>query len=296
MGLFEFIDTQTANDSIGNSILVQERQGQPPEPKPISAENKGMATGREGSQPVRQCHHPAAGDGDNVSLRKNNGHRVSPKPEQLKFLKPCPICGGCDFIHGHEGGFFCISCQPGIEGLPVRALGCRKPQEKAKGLPCSNCGATTYSKEEKGFLFPDGTFTDGWHCGGSSCRVKLLIGNATVDHRIKNHHPESKKIMLSPVGEKQYFETAFPWVQAHLQELLAAGWTRPELFRRDCCAWPLRKWGLCWLPVWKKPDLEIKIESSGRLIFSFTVAGGRRIRQAVFPQHTANSGYPVAQQ
>ena len=179
-------------------------------------------------QPLDRARIPAENKG------KNNGHQKAPKPEKLKFLKPCPICGGRDFIHGHKGGFFCISCQPGIEGLPVLALGYRKPPEKAKGLPCPTCGATTYGKEEKGFLLPDGTVTDGW--------------------------------------------------------------TRPELFRRDSCVWPLRKWGLCWLPVWKKPNVKIKVEDSGRLIFSFTGVDGRRIEQTAFPQHTAKSSHPTEQQ
>ncbi len=258
---------KSGNDPIKNSIPAQERQGQPPEPLPIPAENKG----------------------------KNNGHQKAPNPEKLKFLKPCPICGGRDFIHGHEGGFFCISCQPGIEGLPVLALGYRNPPEKAKGLPCPNCGATIYGKEEKGFLLPDGTVTDGWHCGGASCRVKLLIG-ATVDRHLKTNRPGSRRALLSPDSGDQCFKAAFPWVQDHLQKLLAAGWTRPELFRRDRCAWPLRKWGLCWLPIWKKTNVKIKIEDSGQLIFSFTGVDGRRIEQTAFPQHTAKNIHPVEQQ
>ena len=37
-------------------------------------------------------------------------------------LKPCPLCGGRDFIHGMQGGYFCITCQPNVRpGTPVRA-------------------------------------------------------------------------------------------------------------------------------------------------------------------------------
>jgi len=37
-------------------------------------------------------------------------------------LKPCPLCHGVDFIHGHDGGYFCRICQPDFpSGVPVRA-------------------------------------------------------------------------------------------------------------------------------------------------------------------------------
>jgi len=45
------------------------------------------------------------------------------KPRVVDELKPCPLCGGRSFIHGHRGGFFCVSCQPSIKGEPVRAGG-----------------------------------------------------------------------------------------------------------------------------------------------------------------------------
>lgn len=39
-----------------------------------------------------------------------------------KDLKPCSICYGLDFIHGENGGYFCVTCQPGVRpGVPVQA-------------------------------------------------------------------------------------------------------------------------------------------------------------------------------
>jgi len=43
------------------------------------------------------------------------------KPPIEPLLKPCPICKGRDFIHGHRGGYFCITCQPNVRpGIQVR--------------------------------------------------------------------------------------------------------------------------------------------------------------------------------
>lgn len=39
-------------------------------------------------------------------------------------LRPCPICGGRDFIHGFKGGYFCVECQPDVRpGISVKAGG-----------------------------------------------------------------------------------------------------------------------------------------------------------------------------
>ena len=46
--------------------------------------------------------------------------------EIVSGLKPCPLCHGRDFIHGHKGGYFCIICQPSARpGDPVKAGGYR---------------------------------------------------------------------------------------------------------------------------------------------------------------------------
>ncbi len=104
------------------------------------------------------------------------------KPERLKFLKPCPICEGRQFTHATTGGFFCNTCQPGIVGRPIFAAGnSRQQPEKVTGLPCGGCGSTIYTRIENGFVFDDGTICDGWHCGGTSCHIKLLTGNKTTD-------------------------------------------------------------------------------------------------------------------
>ena len=49
------------------------------------------------------------------------------------------------------------------------------------GLPCAGCGSTSYRRVVDGYIYPDGTRADGWHCGGRECHVKLLTGNREVD-------------------------------------------------------------------------------------------------------------------
>ena len=44
------------------------------------------------------------------------------------------------------------------------------------GLPCGGCGSTSYRRVVNGFIFPDGSRTDGWSCGGRECGVKLMVG------------------------------------------------------------------------------------------------------------------------
>lgn len=80
-------------------------QGQEPTK---NAENK-----KNGSKNVMVALPPA-----NLPQRKTGS-----KPEKLSFLKPCPICANRNFIYGTSGGFFCVTCQPGIPGQPVEAAG-----------------------------------------------------------------------------------------------------------------------------------------------------------------------------
>ncbi len=246
--------------------LVQNTVDPAPDPAMINAEATGQPENRESNRPT---------------CRETNTGTTKPRPEPLKFLKPCPICRGRNFIHGKKGGFFCATCQPGIEGIPVRAMGSNHPAETAQGLPCPGCGSREYNRVKDGYLFPDGSCSDGWHCGGKTCGVKLLIGNKKEDRKTKEKPlsagDEQKR--KPSANAELYFRAAFPWLMRHLPALLAAGWTRPELFRRGKYAWPVGEWGLAWLPVWLKNGLKIKISATGQLIFTFQSCG-RTIAQS----------------
>ncbi|BCO08794.1 hypothetical protein GF1_11700 [Desulfolithobacter dissulfuricans] len=164
-----------------------------------------------------------------------------------------------------------------------------------QGLPCGGCGSTTYKKKMDGFQFPDGSVTDGWHCGGEHCGVKLFTGNKETDRKTREQRLEGNQGRQDLQGEavqprrqrlegeaRRCFHAAFPWLMEHLPELLAAGWTRPELFRRDKTAWPVGRWGVAWLSVWSKKNLTIALGVQGELTFSFP-SSGRQIVQRTYP-------------
>jgi hypothetical protein len=63
---------------------------------------------------------------DNQTIDKKFSLNEELLPDTIDNLKPCPLCHGRDFIHGHKGGYFCIICQPSARpGDPVKAGGYR---------------------------------------------------------------------------------------------------------------------------------------------------------------------------
>ena len=63
-----------------------------------------------------------------IQLLNRQGQNSSCPAEEtvpiIPELKPCCLCGGVDFIHGHKGGFFCCECQPDARpGKRVKAGG-----------------------------------------------------------------------------------------------------------------------------------------------------------------------------
>ena len=49
------------------------------------------------------------------------------------LVRPCPICAGVDFIHGHRGGYFCTTCQPDARpGTLVWAGGTRRQEQPTR--------------------------------------------------------------------------------------------------------------------------------------------------------------------
>ncbi len=78
------------------------------------------------------------------------------------------------------------------------------------------------------------------------------------------------------------FEAGLPWIMANLEKLVAAGWTRAEIFRMAKTTFPLGKWGLAWLGDWTRPGLVVTIHKSGRVIFTMK-NNGRTISQSVSP-------------
>ena len=91
--------------------------------QPAIANPATVATpNRSVGQPVAELANVAV-----AGTEKNKKHPAVKGRKQVDWLKPCPLCGGRNFIHGYRGGYFCEVCQPGARpGEPVRAVGYRK--------------------------------------------------------------------------------------------------------------------------------------------------------------------------
>jgi len=64
------------------------------------------------------------------------------------------------------------------------------------GLACGGCGSTKYKRVPNGYIFPGGSRTDGWFCGGLDCGVKLLTTNREASHGLTG--PETTVRPQSP--------------------------------------------------------------------------------------------------
>ncbi len=85
-----------------------------------------------------------------------------------------------------------------------------------------------------------------------------------------------------PLKKKKLHPPGLKWCLEHKTELLAAGWTLPELFARKRTA-RIVKPGVAYLSVWGCPGLEVCLSESGALSFLFAERGGRKIKQISRP-------------
>ena len=79
------------------------------------------------------------------------------------------------------------------------------------------------------------------------------------------------------------FQAGFPWLMAHLDELLTFGWSRRELFRRGRYHWPNGDWGACWLSSWSDPGKTPSIGQEGEILFTFTAQNGEQAQYSAWP-------------
>jgi hypothetical protein len=88
---------------------------------------------------------------------------------------------------------------------------------------------------------------------------------------------------LIPIEAIKTFRAGFPWITAHLAELLAAGWTRRELFGRGRYRWPIGDWGAAWTLPFGQPDKIPNIGRRGEIVFTFANCHGDLVRQTAWP-------------
>lgn len=236
MGLFDEIEALTTPKD--------------PAPGPAPAGDPGTGGTIRPTWPTTNGpHHPAGSAPGRAAAPPGPAGRqqrrpARPKPERLAFLQPCPLCGGRQFIHGTGGGFYCVACQPGQQGLPVEAAG---PDRQERTEPPED-------------LTPAGDLGDG------------------------QHHQAGPDQGDPSEEQRAHFRAAWPWIKEHLAPLLAAGWTRAALLRRAKFRWPYGPWGVAWLSLWSQPELAVTIGPRGEIVFTFPSHGRTITQTAHPPQ------------
>ncbi|MDK9706386.1 MAG: hypothetical protein OEL83_04990 [Desulforhopalus sp.] len=79
------------------------------------------------------------------------------------------------------------------------------------------------------------------------------------------------------------FKTGYPWITLHLVKLLAAGWTRRELFGRGRHRWPIGDWGAAWVLPFDQPEKIPGIGRHGEIVFTFPNCHGELAQQTAWP-------------
>lgn len=174
-----------------------------------------------------------------VQPRKQTRHTGTPKPERLAFLHPCPLCSGRSFVAGTGGGFFCTTCQPGIEGHLVEATG----QATRKARP-------------------------------------TLEPMPAVDHNHHGHAPTDPQPEQVTAQQREFFRAAWPWIKENKAQLIRSGWTMAALVARSKFRWPCGRWGIAWITVWKREQLQVTINDRGFIVFTFRYCGKTVIQTA----------------
>jgi len=83
------------------------------------------------------------------------------------------------------------------------------------------------------------------------------------------------------------FKAARPWLLEHLDALLAAGWTRGELFRvRRPLGHPYA-WGVAWGSAWRKAE-RVELQANGWIAYHCRQADGRVILLESWPKGVRN--------
>ena len=107
---------------------------------------------------------------------------------------------------------------------------------------------------------------------------------------IRDNKPELIKLLLQTSGNSQCHDQTVPrrrgwispvalgWLKKHRQVLKQAGWTSPELYRRN------KSRGLAWLLIWDRPGLDILLSNNGGIVFQYVNETGTAIAQTAFPR------------
>ena len=143
-----------------------------------------------------------------------------------------------------------------------------------------------------------GEYPDGWKRlpdGIEKCLFSAMRSPANSEGQWANpgiHWRENSKWphlsqhdpSCQPLRKKQCRRpspVALAWLLEHREELRQAGWTMPELYRRN------KSKGIIWLSQWSNPNVDVSLMPGGGIVFLFTDRG---IRQTAWPKQPTFQG------
>lgn len=100
---------------------------------------------------------------------------------------------------------------------------------------------------------------------------------------LRRPRPPQQLSVFGP-SPKDNFRAGFAWIWPRVAGLLAAGWTRRELFGRSPTRWPTGPWGVAWLSAWSDPATVASLGADGEIVFEKKRPNGRFVRQTVQPR------------
>jgi len=134
--------------------------------------------------------------------------------------------------------------------------------------PCPICKGHLFTESDRG----------GYFC----CECQTLPEGAKPARIVKSNKDRPAERAMEPsqilsCGEDEK-HPGLTWCNIHLEELLAAGWTEAELFKRG---WPL---GLAWGMLWDDPAVTVTLDQ-GYVVF-IIARNERTVRQVARPEKT----------
>lgn len=121
-------------------------------------------------------------------------------------------------------------------------------------------------------MFDFGTMID----GNNALAVQVEIQATLQPAQVQAIQPRKIPARMAP-SDLVAFVAGFAWLLPRLSALTLAGWTRPELFRRNRA-----RRGIAWLALWADKAATADLTAEGCIRFTIT-RGGRACTQTARP-------------
>ena len=102
---------------------------------------------------------------------------------------------------------------------------------------------------------------------------------------VKKHTNKQEEKVIPQTDPGRVSPVALAWLRSNKAALRQAGWTAPELYRRN------KSRGIAWLMLWGKPSLLAYLEPGGLIRFEFIDDIGRGVTQTARPMFKNNSHF-----